>query len=203
MFFLYSCQVGQARALYNFGNVYHAKGKSICWSGAEPGDFPEEVMMALRKAAEYYEWVTAQYGPGECVCVYVSVAYQWHSDCYFRANLTIVKELGDRAAQGRTYGNLGNTHYLLGNFRRAVASHEQVWCNPQSTFFLSKHICIDKDYKCWVDPVMKYASVSLFVQRLLIAKEFGDRSAERRAYCNLGNAYIFLGEFEVAAEHYK
>lgn len=50
-----SCQVGQARALYNFGNVYHAKGKSICWSGAEPGDFPEEVMTALRKAAEYYE----------------------------------------------------------------------------------------------------------------------------------------------------
>lgn len=48
-------QVGQARALYNFGNVYHAKGKSICWSGAEPGDFPEEVMTALRKAAEYYE----------------------------------------------------------------------------------------------------------------------------------------------------
>lgn len=45
--------------------------------------------------------------------------------------------------------------------------------------------------------------VSFFVQRLLIAKEFGDRAAERRAYCNLGNAYIFLGEFEVAAEHYK
>lgn len=43
-----------------------------------------------------------------------------------RANLCIVKELGDRAAQGRTYGNLGNTYYLLGNFRNAVASHEQV-----------------------------------------------------------------------------
>ena len=40
-------------------------------------------------------------------------------------------------------------------------------------------------------------------QRLLIAKEFGDRAAQRRAYCNLGNAFIFLGEFEVAAEHYK
>lgn len=44
----------------------------------------------------------------------------------FRADLCIVKELGDRAAQGRTYGNLGNTYYLLGNFRNAVASHEQV-----------------------------------------------------------------------------
>lgn len=46
-------------------------------------------------------------------------------------------------------------------------------------------------------------SVRFIEQRLLIAKEFGDRAAERRAYCNLGNAYIFLGEFEVAAEHYK
>lgn len=48
-------QVGQARALYNFGNVYHAKGKSICWSGAKPGEFPEEARTALRKAAHYYE----------------------------------------------------------------------------------------------------------------------------------------------------
>lgn len=47
------------------------------------------------------------------------------------------------------------------------------------------------------------SSVRFIEQRLLIAKEFGDRAAERRAYCNLGNAYIFLGEFEVAAEHYK
>ena len=40
-------------------------------------------------------------------------------------------------------------------------------------------------------------------ERLKIAKEFSDRSAERRAHSNLGNAHIFLGEFEQAAEHYK
>lgn len=45
----------------------------------------------------------------------------------WRANLAIVKELGDRAAQGRTYGNLGNSHYLLGNFQDAVLAHEQVF----------------------------------------------------------------------------
>lgn len=43
-----------------------------------------------------------------------------------RENLSIVTELGDRAAQGRAFGNLGNTHYLLGNFRSAVLAHEQV-----------------------------------------------------------------------------
>ena len=42
-----------------------------------------------------------------------------------------------------------------------------------------------------------------FQERLKIATEFGDRSAERRAHSNLGNANIFLGEFEKAAEHYK
>ena len=45
----------------------------------------------------------------------------------FRANLAIVKELGDRGAQGRACGNLGNTHYLLGNFELAIMFHEEVW----------------------------------------------------------------------------
>lgn len=37
-----------------------------------------------------------------------------------------MKELGDRAAQGRAYGNLGNTHYLLGNFTEATSFHKEV-----------------------------------------------------------------------------
>lgn len=37
-----------------------------------------------------------------------------------------MKELGDRAAQGRAYGNLGNTHYLLGNFNEATTFHKEV-----------------------------------------------------------------------------
>lgn len=44
----------------------------------------------------------------------------------FRMNLCLVKELGDRAAQGRAYGNLGNTQYLLGNFVEAIKFHRQV-----------------------------------------------------------------------------
>ena len=43
-----------------------------------------------------------------------------------RENLEIVRELGDRAAQGRACGNLGNTHYLLGNFSQAIVYHEEV-----------------------------------------------------------------------------
>ncbi len=43
-----------------------------------------------------------------------------------RQNLEQVRRLDDRAAQGRACGNLGNTHYLLGNFGQAITFHEEV-----------------------------------------------------------------------------
>ncbi|XP_053738611.1 G-protein-signaling modulator 2-like isoform X2 [Synchiropus splendidus] len=167
-------KVGQARALYNFGNVYHAKGKSISWSGAEPGEFPEEVMAALRRAAEFYE-----------------------------ANLTIVKDLGDRAAQGRTYGNLGNTHYLLGNFRQAVASHEQrlliakefgdraaerrAYCNLGNAFiFLGEFEVAAEHYK----------------RTLHLARQLKDRAVEAQACYSLGNTYTLLQDYERAIDYH-
>lgn len=64
-----------------------------------------------------------------------------------RMNLCLVKELGDRAAQGRAYGNLGNTHYLLGNFVEAIKFHRQVRnlkCLPASYQHLK---CMDKRYQ--------------------------------------------------------
>ena len=49
-------KVGEARALYNIGNVYHAKGKQLSWSAAQdPGHLPPAVREALRRASEFYE----------------------------------------------------------------------------------------------------------------------------------------------------
>jgi len=44
----------------------------------------------------------------------------------YRANLKLVREIGDTHAQGRTIGNLGNTHYLLGNYKKAIKYHTEV-----------------------------------------------------------------------------
>lgn len=44
----------------------------------------------------------------------------------YRENLKVVRELSDRMAEGRSCGNLGNTHYLLGNFHEAINYHSQV-----------------------------------------------------------------------------
>ncbi|KAF3690642.1 G-protein-signaling modulator 2 Mosaic protein LGN [Channa argus] len=203
-------KVGQARALYNFGNVYHAKGKSSCWTGAEPGEFPEEARIALRKASQYYE-----------------------------ANLCLVKELGDRAALGRTYGNLGNTYYLLGDFENAVGAHEKrllvakefgdksaerrAHCNlgnahiflgqfdvaaghykrtlqlarllkdraveAQACYSLGNTYTLLQDYERAIDYHLKH---------LVIAQDLNDRVGEGRAYWSLGNAHTALGNHEQA-----
>uniref|UniRef100_A0A452VE09 Uncharacterized protein n=1 Tax=Ursus maritimus TaxID=29073 RepID=A0A452VE09_URSMA len=55
-----------------------------------------------------------------------ALEYHRHDLLLARRNLSLVKELGDRAAQGRAYGNLGNTHYLLGSFLEATAFHKEV-----------------------------------------------------------------------------
>ncbi|XP_053178080.1 G-protein-signaling modulator 2-like [Scomber japonicus] len=167
-------KVGQARALYNFGNVYHAKGKGICWSGAEPGEFPEEARVALRNAAQYYE-----------------------------ANLSLVKELGDRAAQGRTYGNLGNTYYLLGDFETAVAAHEKrlliakefgdksaerrAHCNlGNAHIFLSQFEVAAGHYK----------------RTLQLARLLKDKAVEAQACYSLGNTYTLLQDYERAIDYH-
>ena len=39
-------------------------------------------------------------------------------------DLKIAKEIGDRAGEGRAYGNLGNAYQSLGDYRKAIEHHE-------------------------------------------------------------------------------
>ncbi|XP_063796227.1 G-protein-signaling modulator 2 isoform X2 [Pseudophryne corroboree] len=168
-------KVGEARALYNLGNVYHSKGKSLACTGTrDPGEFPEEVKVALQRAVDYYE-----------------------------ANLLIVTDLGDRAAQGRAYGNLGNTHYLLGNFRKAVMSHEQrlliarefgdrsaerrAYSNLGNAFiFLGEFEMAAEYYK----------------RTLQLARQLKDRAVEAQSCYSLGNTYTLLQDYEKAIDYH-
>ncbi|EHB04828.1 G-protein-signaling modulator 1 [Heterocephalus glaber] len=166
-------KVGEARALYNIGNVYHAKGKQLCWSSAQdPGRLPPDVRETLCKASEFYE-----------------------------RNLSLVKELGDRAAQGRAYGNLGNTHYLLGNFTEATTFHKE-------------RLSIAKEFGDKAAERRAYSNLGnahIFLGRFDVAAEYykktlqlsrqlRDQAVEAQACYSLGNTYTLLRDYERAAE---
>lgn len=168
-------KVGEARALYNLGNVYHAKGKSFgCPGPQDVGEFPEEVRHALQAAVELYE-----------------------------ENLSLVTALGDRAAQGRAFGNLGNTHYLLGNFRDAVIAHEQ-------------RLLIAKEFGDKAAERRAYSNLGnayiflgefetaseYYRKTLLLARQLKDRAVEAQSCYSLGNTYTLLQDYEKAIEYH-
>ncbi|KFQ71449.1 G-protein-signaling modulator 1, partial [Phaethon lepturus] len=168
-------KVGEARALYNIGNVYHAKGKHLSWNTAQdPGYLPQEVKETLQKASEYYE-----------------------------RNLSLVKELGDRAAQGRAYGNLGNTQYLLGNFSEAIAFHKE-------------RLAIAKEFGDKAAERRAYSnlgnahiflgrfdiSAEYYKKTLQLSRQLKDQAVEAQACYSLGNTYTLLQDYERAIEYH-
>ncbi|CAM5163856.1 unnamed protein product [Eretmochelys imbricata] len=168
-------KVGEARALYNIGNVYHAKGKQLSWSTAQdPGSLPQEVKETLQRASEYYE-----------------------------RNLSLVKELGDRAAQGRAYGNLGNTQYLLGNFSEATAFHKE-------------RLAIAKEFGDKAAERRAYSnlgnahiflgrfdiSAEYYKKTLQLSRQLKDQAVEAQACYSLGNTYTLLQDYERAIEYH-
>ncbi|XP_027240336.1 G-protein-signaling modulator 2 isoform X1 [Cricetulus griseus] len=168
-------KVGEARALYNLGNVYHAKGKSFgCPGPQDVGEFPEEVRNALQAAVDLYE-----------------------------ENLSLVTALGDRAAQGRAFGNLGNTHYLLGNFRDAVIAHEQ-------------RLLIAKEFGDKAAERRAYSNLGnayiflgefetaseYYRKTLLLARQLKDRAVEAQSCYSLGNTYTLLQDYEKAIDYH-
>lgn len=168
-------KVGEGRALYNLGNVFHAKGKHLGRLGQQdPGEFPEDVRNCLQTAVNYYE-----------------------------ENLELMRELTDRAAQGRACGNLGNTHYLLGNFTQAIRYHQER-LNIAREFG-------DKAAERRAHSNLGNAHIFLgefetaaehYKKTLLLAQDLGDRAVEAQACYSLGNTYTLLRDYPTAIDYH-
>ncbi|XP_020324087.1 G-protein-signaling modulator 1 isoform X1 [Oncorhynchus kisutch] len=168
-------KVGEARALYNIGNVFHAKGKQQLWGCTQdPGDLPPVVRDTLQRATSFYEM-----------------------------NLCLVKELGDRAAQGRAFGNLGNTHYLLGNFVEAIKFHRQ-------------RLSIAKEFGDKAAERRAYSNLGnaliflgqfntateYYRKTLQLSRQLKDKVMEAQACYSLGNTYTLMQQYERAIDYH-
>ncbi|XP_046652384.1 G-protein-signaling modulator 2-like isoform X3 [Daphnia pulicaria] len=168
-------KVGEGRALYNLGNVFHAKGKHLGRLGQQdPGEFPEDVRNCLLTAVNYYE-----------------------------ENLELMREITDRAAQGRACGNLGNTHYLLGSFTQAIKYHQER-LNIAREFG-------DKAAERRAHSNLGNAHIFLgefetaaehYKKTLLLAQDLGDRAVEAQACYSLGNTYTLLRDYPTAIDYH-
>ena len=102
------------------------------------------------------------------------------------------------------YGDLGNAHDSLGDFKTAKDYHE-------------RHLIIAKELGDTSGEGVAYGNLGIAHYRLgdfktaidyhkrqiKIARELGDKSGEGVAHGNLGNVYRRLGDFETAMYHYE
>ncbi|OQR68291.1 G-protein-signaling modulator 2-like, partial [Tropilaelaps mercedesae] len=164
-------KIGEGRAYYNLGNVFHSKAKQLArGTRLEPGDYPVEVRVLLHKAVECYE-----------------------------KNLDLMVKLSDRVAQGRAYGNLGNTHYLLGNFRRAITFHEQrLKFATEFRDRAAERRAYSNLGNCHVFLGEFARAVECYRRTRELAQQLNDRAVEAQACYSLGNIYTLIGDLENA-----
>lgn len=141
----------------------------------DPGDFSDEVKESLMQAVDYYQ-----------------------------QNLTLMKELGDRGAQGRACGNLGNTYYLLGNFETAIEHH-------QERLRIAREFG-DKAAERRANSNLGNSHIFLgqfeqaanhYKRTLSLAMELGERAVEAQACYSLGNTYTLLRDFPTAIDYHQ
>lgn len=166
---------GEARALYNLANVYHTQGKRLISScDQEFGELSRDIKSSLERAVDYYE-----------------------------KTLDVVTEMSDFTTMGKSYGNLGNTHYLLGNFSQAVDYHKKRLELAQSI----------QDKLGERRALLNLGNANVFVgdfqgaienysATLKMAQEFGDKNTESHACYSLANSYTFLRDYRSAVNYH-
>ncbi|XP_017009583.1 G-protein-signaling modulator 2 [Drosophila takahashii] len=140
-----------------------------------PGKFGDDVKEALTRAVEFYQ-----------------------------ENLKLMRDLGDRGAQGRACGNLGNTYYLLGDFQAAIEHHQErlriarefgdrAAERRANSNLGNSHIFLGQ----FEDAAEHYK------RTLALAVELGEREVEAQSCYSLGNTYTLLHEFNTAIEYHN
>ncbi len=109
----------------------------------------------------------------------------------------------DRAAQGRACGNLGNVHYLLGNFAKAIHFHKE-------RLEIAREFG-DRAAERRAHSNLGNAHIFLgeferaaehYKRTLLLAQDLGDRAVEAQACYSLGNTYTLLKDYPNAIEYH-
>ena len=172
---------GEARALYNLGNIHFAKGKALgrvahsrSSSTKDAVPFPQEVEASLTQAVSYFE-----------------------SLC------TLAASLGDKAALGRGLGSLGNAHYLLGHFNRAIAYHDQRLALAQE---FGDKIAARRAHMNLGNAALFLPDYPLAIQHfnmaLSLAKELGEKTAQAQALFALGSSKALLESHSEARDSF-
>jgi tetratricopeptide (TPR) repeat protein len=118
--------------------------------------------------------------------------------------LAAARRLKRRGWEGIALGNLGNTYYRLGEYRRAIEYHEQHLQIAREIDERKQEGQSLGNLGLSYESLGEYRrAIEYLEKRLQIAREVGDRRGEGNALGNLGNTHYSLGEARRAIEYHE
>lgn len=166
---------GEARALYNLANIYQAKGKFMGRLTYNDNPINEEFNGEIREVLN-------------------------KSVFYYKETLKLVA-LKDRAAEGRTYGNLGNTYYFLGDFESAIECHNlRLKVSKEYGDKAAERRAYSNLGNAYIFQGKFTEATEYYAKAMNVARVLGDKAIEAQSYYSLGNAYILLQDYSVAID---
>ena len=112
-------------------------------------------------------------------------------------------KVGDEIALGRTYGNLGNAHYLLGDFSQAVQYHQKRLdlAKKQTDKGAERRAHLNLGNAC-IFLGEFHTAAEHYLKTLLFAEQMKDIISEAQTCFSLGNTYTLCGDLERAHKYY-
>ncbi|XP_044168964.1 tetratricopeptide repeat protein 28-like, partial [Acropora millepora] len=112
--------------------------------------------------------------------------------------------IGDRAGEGRAYGNLGTAYHSLGDFGKAIKYHEKHFEIAIEIGNRAGEGIAFGNLGNTYDSLGDFRkAIKCYEEDLKIAIEIGARAGEGAAYGNLGIGYSSLGDFRKAIEYHE
>ena len=123
---------------------------------------------------------------------------------YYEKALAISMEIGNRAGEATSYGNLGNVFLSLGEYVKAKEYYEKALAISIEIGDRSKEGTCYRNLGTVFHSLGEYVKAKEYYEKALaISMEFGNRSEEGACYGNLGTVFHSLGEYDKAKEYYE
>ena len=123
---------------------------------------------------------------------------------YYLHRLSIAKDLGDKAGEGRAYGYLGRTYEHIGDYHKAMVYNDRCLCIAQELGNKAGEGVACGNLGRVSQSIGDYMkAIDWHKQQLRIGKEIGDKEMLGIAYYNIGYCFEMLKRLPEALESYQ
>ena len=189
----------EGRALYNLGNVYHARGKKIMSDFMGVNCLINNSMICNYSIRNSDESSNQDSNKLEELTLYFEESIK-----YYTLNLEVCDKNSDIPGLGRALGQIGNVNYRLGRWDQACEYHEKRLKIAQKILDLPgerRALANLANANAGAGRIEK--ALYYYKKALMLARQSNESEAEAQACWSMSAAYNLKGEYDLAIQYQR